>query len=151
MKKIILFITLSCFSSLTAQEDLNNVLISKYYNKYLKINKKEGSYTIHDTILKVTYAKVDNKLAFFTNISEFESDDYYLTTSKINNYLNEDSSIVSEVEAISNEKKQVRIIFTEESFAVSDDEIEYRYLYYKKESNNEINTRKKTKAKTKKR
>jgi hypothetical protein len=40
-----------------------------HYNKYLKINKKEGFYTIHDTILKITMAKVENKIAFFTIIS----------------------------------------------------------------------------------
>jgi hypothetical protein len=150
MKKMILIITLFSFLSLSAQEDPTCILISKYYNKYLKINKKEGFYTIHDTILKVTYAKVDNKLAFFTSISEMESDGYYLTTNKINNYLNEDSAIVSEVEAISKDNKQVRIIFTEESFAISDDEIEYRYLYYEKKEKMNVSKRNTPKVKAQK-
>jgi hypothetical protein len=79
-----------------------------------------------------------------------ESDGYYLTTNKINNYLNEDSAIVSEVEAISKDNKQVRIIFTEESFAISDDEIEYRYLYYEKKEKMNVSKRNTPKVKAKK-
>lgn len=144
---MILFITLCSFLSLSAQDNTSCVLISKYYNTYLKINKKEGYYTINDTIIKVTYAKIENKVAFFTNIEESISHDYYLTTSKIYTYLNKDSIVVSEVEALSNEDKKVTIFFSEESFSISDDEMEYRYINIEQEKKN-ISRRKKPRVKS---
>jgi hypothetical protein len=149
MKKMILIITLFSFLTLSAQDRPSSFLESKYYNKYIKINKKEGFYTIHDTILKITLAKLENRITFFTSISEIESDDYYLTTSEIKSKLNEDSILVREVEALSNEDKKVIIFFSEESIAISDDEIEYRYYHVERDKMN-VSKRNKPKVKAKK-